>query len=254
MLMFPGRAYLICADARTGSSLLSAALRGTGRAGHPFEYFVREEIEKPWLREHLQIPPHVPFTTFGDWREHILRAGSEGGGIFGASVHYWQFATCVETFRCDHAAPIAVLQQFFPQLRYVWLSRNNYVAQAISHYVAMVTGAWNSRLAPVEGAREVPYDFDAIHHQVESARIVQENWREVLRPVMSLVLKLTYEELALDVPAATRRVCAHVGVNMEGLIVPEPALKKQAGPWSQIMEQRYRQERAARGLGNASPV
>ncbi len=54
--MFPGRAYLVCCDARTGSSLLAATLRATGRAGKPFEYFTRAEIDKPWLRAELRVP------------------------------------------------------------------------------------------------------------------------------------------------------------------------------------------------------
>ena len=77
---FPGRAYLVCCDARTGSSLLAATLRATGRAGKPFEYFTRAEIDKPWLRAELRMPDGVPFTSFPEWRDYILKAGSEMGG------------------------------------------------------------------------------------------------------------------------------------------------------------------------------
>ena len=67
---FPGRAYLVCCDARTGSSLLAATLRATGRAGKPFEYFARAEIDKPWLRAELRVPDDVAFTSFPDWRDY----------------------------------------------------------------------------------------------------------------------------------------------------------------------------------------
>jgi hypothetical protein len=40
VLMDLPRCYLICANARCGSTLLSRALSDTGIAGHPDEYFV----------------------------------------------------------------------------------------------------------------------------------------------------------------------------------------------------------------------
>ena len=97
--VYPGRAYFVCCDARTGSSLLAATLRGIGRAGKPFEYFSKAEIDKPWLRAELRVPDEVPFTSFPDWRDYILNAGSEMGGVFAASVHFFQLPELVETFR-----------------------------------------------------------------------------------------------------------------------------------------------------------
>ena len=85
---YAGPAYLICGDARTGSSLLASTLRATGVAGKPYEYFGLAEIDKPWMREQLSVPDGVPFTGFRDWVPYILKAGAENGGIFGASVHW----------------------------------------------------------------------------------------------------------------------------------------------------------------------
>jgi LPS sulfotransferase NodH len=254
---FAGRAYLVCCDARTGSSLLAATLRATGRAGKPFEYFTRAEIDKPWLRAELRVPDDIPFTSFPDWRDYILRAGSEMGGVFAASVHYWQLPHCVETFRAPGAdpatRPLDVLRAFFPQLRLVWLRRDNIVAQAISHHVAISTNIWNSRLGggkrPGESDREAPYDFDKIDHQVTSALNARQGWRAALTGAEAITLPLAYEDLAADLPAAVRRLCAHVGVELGDAPVPTPGLEKQAGPWSLELERLYREERRARGLG-----
>ena len=254
---FPGRAYLVCCDARTGSSLLAATLRATGRAGKPFEYFTRAEIDKPWLRAELRVPDDVAFPGFPAWRDVILKAGSEMGGVFAASVHYWQLGHCVETFRrpdADPATPaLAVLRGFFPELRLVWLRRENIVAQAISHHVAIATNYWNSRLAagvaPGESDRGAPYDFDKIHHQVESVLAAQSGWREALDGAEAITMPLAYEELAADLPGAARRLCGFVGVDLGDAPVRTPGLEKQAGPWSVEMERRYRDERRARGMG-----
>jgi LPS sulfotransferase NodH len=253
---FPGRAYIVCCDARTGSSLLASTLRETARAGKPFEYFARVEIDKPWLRAELRVPDDVAFTSFPAWRDVILKAGSELGGVFAASVHYWQLGDCVETFRRPEAdpatPPLAVLREFFPNLRLVLLRRDNIVAQAISHYVAIATNIWNSRqggaIPPAERDRGAAYDFDKIDHQVESVLAVTKGWGETLKGAEAITLPMSYEELAADLPAAVRRLCAFVGVDLGDARIRAP-LEKQAGPWSLEMERRYRDERRARGMG-----
>jgi len=251
---FPGRAYLVCGDARTGSSLLAATLRATGRAGKPFEYFTRAEIDKPWMRAELRVPEDLPFVSFPDWRDYIVKAGSEMGGIFAASVHYWQWPHCVETFRTTSAdSALGVLRRFFPDLRLIWLTRRNIVAQAISHHVAMSTNIWNSRLGgdkrPGESDRGAPYDFDRIEHQVQSVLAAQAGWRETLKGAEAITMALTYEELAADLAGAARRVCAFVGADLGAEPIRPPGLEKQAGAWSVEMEQRFREERVRRGLG-----
>jgi LPS sulfotransferase NodH len=252
---FAGRAYLVCCDARTGSNLLAATLRAAWRAGKPFEYFSRGEIDKPWLRAELRVPDGAPFTGFPDWRDYILHAGSEAGGVFAASVHYWQLGDCVQTFRAPGAdpamPPLAVLRGFFPDLRLVWLRRRNLVAQAISHYVAIATDIWDSRLSGApsgESDRGAAYDFDKIDHQVTSALAATQGWRETLAGAEAITLPLFYEELAADLAGSIRRVFAHVGVDPGDAPIPSPGLEKQAGAWSLEMERRYREERWARGL------
>ncbi|HXT06948.1 MAG TPA: Stf0 family sulfotransferase [Roseiarcus sp.] len=253
---FPGRAYLSCCDARTGSSLLAATLRATGRAGKPWEYFLRAEIDKAWMREELHVPDGAPFTSFADWRGYILNAGSERGGVFAASVHFWQLGDCVETFRRPDADPqlpaLEVLRGYFPDLRLVWLRRNNVVAQAISHYVAIATNIWTSRQGGArqsDSDRGAPYDFDKIDWQVSSAIAATEGWRATLKGAEAITLPLAYEELAADLPGAVARVFAHVGIALGPEPIRAPGLEKQAGAWSKELEQRYREERAARGMG-----
>lgn len=253
---FAGRAYLICCDARTGSNLLATTLRAVGRAGWPLEYFSRSEIDKPWLRAELRIPDGAPFTGFPGWRDYILRAGSQAGGVFAASVHYWQLGDCVETFRAPGAdpasPPLVVLRGFFPDLRLVWLRRHNLVAQAISHYVAISTDIWDSRpggARPGESDRGAAYDFDKIDDQVTSVLAATQGWRETLAGAEAITLPLFYEELAADLAGAVRRVFAHVGFDLGEALIPSTGLQKQAGAWSLEMEQRYREERRARGLG-----
>jgi trehalose 2-sulfotransferase len=265
MTSFPSRAYFICCDARTGSSLLAGTLRLTEVAGKPFEYFGRAEIDKPWLRYELRVPDDEPFTDFRNWRDYILRAGSEPNGIFGASVHWFQFENALSTFdmpppaeaRADRR-PIEVLRAFFPDLRLIWLRRKNIVAQAISHYVAIKTGEWHRRSSSAstirapsadQAERLAPYDFSAIDWQVKSAIVASGGWRAVLAESKEPPLELTYEEVSTDLAGTVKKVLDHLGVSLGSTPVPPPLLLKQASDWSAELERIYREDRHARGLG-----
>jgi LPS sulfotransferase NodH len=249
---FAGPAYLVCGDARTGSSLLISTLRATRIAGKPYEYFGVAEIDKPWMREQLHVPDSEPFTGFPAWRDYILRAGAENGGVFGASVHWFQADTLHQTFQRPGETLAATLLRVFPNLRLVRLRRRNLVAQAVSHHVAIVSNIWNSTSAPDRKPGEIdvgaPYDFAAIDQQVSNARLGAQGWAQRLAALQDITLALTYEELAADLEAGVRRVLAHVGVTAEGVAI-RPALRKQAGAWSLELERRYRAERRASGRG-----
>ncbi len=253
---FPNRAYFICADARTGSSLLAATLRLTEVAGKPFEYFGEAEIDKPWLREELRVPESVPFTGFRDWRDYIVKAGSELGGTFAATVHWFQWSHAISTFRDETAPQIsdtAVLRAYFPQLRLVWLRRENIVAQAISHYVAITTNVWSRRhgYTPPGGRTDhlAPYDFDKIDWQVKSALVADIGWRKTLADARDITLEISYEQISADLEGTVRRVLERVGIALGDKSVPPPILQKQASDWSRDLERRYREERATRGMG-----
>jgi LPS sulfotransferase NodH len=258
---FPSRAYFLCADARTGSSLLAGALRLTGLAGKPCEYFSEAEIDKPWLRkDELHVPDDEPFTGFRDWRDYILRAGSELNGVFGATVHWFQLKNALATFASEPSAPavigprsLDILRGFFPELRLIWLRRKNVVAQAISHYVAINTGVWNysslSTIPMVTVDVNVPYDFSSIDWQVKSANVAADGWRSILKGSEHLTLALTYEELADDLAGAVRKVLTHLDISLGEAEPPLAPLQKQASVWSHELERRYRGERRARGLG-----
>jgi LPS sulfotransferase NodH len=250
---FPGPAYLICGDARTGSSLLASTLRTMQEAGKPLEYFGRAEIDKQWMREQLHTPDGEPFVSFVAWRDYILQAGSEYGGIFGASVHWFQAETLHDTFRQpgETLSLAATLRKFFPQLRLIRLRRRNLVAQGMSHYVAITNNIWNTTSAPhlKPGEHDVatPYDFDKIDEQVLNARLGRDGWRRELAEAQDITLPLTYEELAADLEGSVRRVLLHIGAPAEGPL--RPYLQKQSGARSLEMERLYREERRARGLG-----
>jgi LPS sulfotransferase NodH len=248
--------YLICGGARTGTNLLAAALRGTGAAGWPLEYFNTPTMNDANMLARLGLE-HIPadMPDVASRLELILAAGTHKG-TFGATVHWWDVDNLLAALsrRRGRALPkhgdaADGLRACLPRLRYIWLTRNNKVAQAISHYRALKTGAW---YRPSDGgsmtaeAPEVPYDFAALSELVVTAQVEAAGWRSFLRGCEAVTLSLTYEEIAADYAGAIVRAAAFIGVPLAREAVPPPAFHRQADARSREWENRYRaEERAA---------
>ena len=152
-------AYLICSGMRTGSNLIATALRQTRIAGRPETYFDIWDVDQPWMREALGVPQDVKFTSFADWFDIILRAGTKNC-VFGAKVHWHHLDDLVAAVQSadrhrpeeELVRPADALRAFFPNLRFIWLRRENLVAQGISHYLAVKTNRW---IVPIAKMRSV---------------------------------------------------------------------------------------------------
>ena len=249
--------YLICGAPRTGTNLLATTLRLTGAAGWPLEYFNIPSMNDPYMLRRLgleRIPDDMP--DFASRLKLILAAGTRKG-TFGATVHWWDIDRLLEAVGRHRGRAVAKrgdatdgLLSFFPRLRYIWLTRDNKVAQAISHYLARKTGVWSRSSnggSVMPEPPEVPYDFAAISMLVTSAKAETAGWTSFLRGCEALTLNLTYEEIAADYTGAIVRAAAFIGVPLAREAVPPPALQRQADARSREWENRYRAEERASG-------
>ncbi len=246
--------YLLCAGARTGSNLLASALRRTGICGLPFEYFNTDLMNDDAILKELGLSAGpVDVEALAARLEAILRGGTTPNGVFGATVHWWdldRLRAAVGKSRACEIPPLGSapdgLRAFFPGLRYVWLRRENKVAQGISHYIATRTGAWHRwvRDLPTRQGQvpEVVYDFAAIKDFVTTAEAEDAGWRGFLADSSSITLSLTYEDLAADYRGTVTRVLTFLDVAAGGVEIPPPAFHRQADARSVEWERRYREE------------
>src|SRR5215469_3930753 len=140
----PFKSYLICCAERTGSTLLSEGLIATGVAGRPQSYFNRVAHFNPRYQRLLGNAKDDD-----NYLDKVAAAATTPNGVFAAKVHWEHFLNLLA--KVDRALPPgsagggsvhARLQMRFPDLRYIWLTRRNAVARAISHYRAQKTGRW----------------------------------------------------------------------------------------------------------------
>ncbi len=166
----PERSYLVCATPRSGSTLVCQALKETGVAGRPEEYFEAlrntgrprrpEEyfkgVEDPSILDHLgerglvdDPPPRNPLwsrAAYDRYLEWAMEIGTTPNGVFGAKLMWGYFGDFVSLLRNIPAyrdLPLAdLLPTVFPDLTFVRVVRANKVRQAVSLWKAVQTATW----------------------------------------------------------------------------------------------------------------
>lgn len=241
---FPGalQPYVIASSPRTGSTLLARLLWDTGLVGAPKEYLNPMQLRDWGLR--LGSPP----TT---WALSLLRGHAVGlagrpplcpnsaahlravmkrrtgpSGHFGLKLHFHHFEQ-----HCG--AGIAPLLGGEP--RWIHITRQDRVAQAISWDRALQSGQWaahqsGGRLPERYSRRRIQSALDRIEAQ-------EAGWRSVLagRPVQ----QLSYEGLVGDKLGTLRECLSWLGVDAQSVVLPPDGLRRQSDGVSATWKQRF---------------
>jgi LPS sulfotransferase NodH len=267
-------AYLVCATQRSGSTLLCEALKATGVAGRPEEFFEArpetgippepldylEGIDDPYVTGLLDGAPSPPAPAYsalagvGSWDEHVERVrrdGTTSNGVFGAKVMWNQLADIARLSGRDEE-PLDLLQGLLSPTHWVWVRRRDVLRQAVSLWRALQTQTWRE----AGGSQpEAVYSRAAIAHLTALLADQDAAWgtffaRHRLRP-----LELVYEDHAPDVPAAVARVLEHLGVAApEGCIPREAPMERQSDGISDEWAEAYRRGIAVRPHNTPHPL
>jgi trehalose 2-sulfotransferase len=267
--------YLVCATPRSGSTLLCQALAQTGVAGRPEEYF--EALRQSGLPRrpheyfdpdrHANIVERLAFREMpdGDARPNPLwhpetydryltwarEEGTTPNGVFGAKLMWGYLGDLAQLLRgIDGMAGRALpdlLERAFPGLRYLQITRQDKVRQAVSLWKAVQTQAWKRE----PGAEEMPdvepvFSFRAINYLVRLLTAHDASWDAYFLGLGNEPLKITYEELADSTDAVVRRVLEHLGIPApDDLVISTPRLSVQADEVSERWVARVQEHLAA---------
>jgi trehalose 2-sulfotransferase len=276
----PVRSYLVCATPRSGSTLLCEVLGSTELAGHPAEYFLRKDYAH-WCRE-------WDVRGFDAFLDRALAAGTTPNGVFGAKVMWGYFDDMVarlaaarrmrvvspslhrgrtplspthrRTFprllvsrtralRCPRISADELLQNTFPDLTYVHITRRDKVRQAISRWklrqtkVATVRSDKNAALA----AAPVRFSYMAIDRLVREARAHEAAWEAFYAEAGVTPIRVIYEELAADPSGSVHAVLMRLGVSVPNADIPiSVQLRRQSDDISEHWYELYHSRRARR--------
>ena len=177
-------------------------LYAAGGAGWPGEWFWREDVERNWAEWGVS-----------SWREYldrVLEAGTGPNGVFCTKL-MWGWLPAGRAVRATQydEDDVAVLRTFFPEPSFVWVRRDDAVAQAVSWAKAVQTGQWAS-FQPVRAEPE--FDFDQIDGLYHLARVHDGAWTRWFAAHGVDPIRVVYEELAADPTGVTEDVLDRLGL------------------------------------------
>jgi LPS sulfotransferase NodH len=261
----PTISYIICTTPRSGSNLLSEALRLTGRAGRPQEYFLywyasihepdglSSETIKPWL-----LPT-------GAYVRKVIRQGTTPNGVFGVKVMQGYFDLIVDRLKTlpefkKLRAP-EVLESIFPNLHYIRVVRKDKIRQAVSLAKAVQSGKWYDMKGQEQEAQETSsspstvdwidfrpkaranrlvYDFNQIATCYRRLQKWEKAWDTYFRKARIKPYRVIYEQFIQSYEQTTQDILGYLKVPLpEAWTCQDRHLKRQSDGINEEWTQRF---------------
>ena len=263
----PDRSYLVCATPRSGSTLVCKALRDTGVAGRPEEYFealrstgrprrpeeyftglddrsIFDELGNPESRGDATAPPpswsRTAYDRYLDWTKE---AGTTDNGVFGAKLmwqHLGDFAGLLRGIPAYRELPLPdLLPAAFPNLTFVRVVRANKVRQAVSLWKAVQSASWSDAGAATEDdppywafleehKPQLRFHYRAIGHLLEQILAAEASWDAFFEHTRVRPILVLYENFAADYTTSTLNILERLQLEIPDDVHIEPQMKSQS--------------------------
>ncbi|HEP6427168.1 Stf0 family sulfotransferase [Burkholderia cenocepacia] len=201
------RSYTIAFTPRCGSTALSNALSHAG-IGQPTEYFQYPyDAQSPFRR--------APSDDFSRDLEALVREQS-ANAIFGAKIMHDHRAH-LDDWLESSVAGYTTLDDILPNHRWIYVRRDDSIAQAVSLFIADETGTWHLPADANAPEPDVRYDFLAILAKLMMLQSHEANWDAYFRKTGIQPLRTSYEALS-DAPSQLLdSIAAHLGLPADRL-------------------------------------
>ena len=237
------RSYVICSTPRTGSTLLCGLLSSTGVAGRPESYFRRQD-DIGWAARWGICGPDGNF-DLADYFQAATEAGKSPNGVFAARVMWGTLDEMLADLRRlypeEAGDDLAVLTAAFGPMRFVYLRRDDLVAQAVSRVRAEETEVWfeTDDSQPVGPVARPRFDAERISRYVREAEEHNAAWQAWFHSVGTEPHKVVYEDLDADPVATTLRVLDYLDIRLPPSAVVTPKHRRLADALSAEWAARY---------------
>ena len=234
--LIPKTSYLICATPRSGSTLLCEALKNTGLAGNPDEYFG---------------PMHVPrwngiwqTNTADAYLQKVFEQGTGPNHVFGIKVMrlYWQ-DFLKQLRQIEDTATLSehdLLEALFPNLKYIWITRQDKVRQAVSWLKFLQGSAWYWEDEEPQQLENLEFRPQVIDDFLKQTAIHESAWLAFFKQARVKPHIVVYEALAEDYEGTTKDVLDFLGIGYtHPLHFRKRRMRKQADSLSDAWVQRY---------------
>jgi LPS sulfotransferase NodH len=218
------RFYCICFSIRSGSSLLAEDLAQWG-IGDPTEYF---QLPDPAL-----VDVHMP-----DYL--VALAETARNDCFGFKISWDQTYELVNRIRRDGDESVGFdLRTVFPDLRYIHITRDDKVAQAISAWRAQSSGTWHWPVGTHVEPGRPQYEPEAIKFYLQQTLAEEWLWQSHFEEVGIEPLAVRYEDYVQDRPGHLNRIVDYLGLTrVAGPL--EERLHIMRDDWTEQIADRFR--------------
>lgn len=238
--MKPHTSYVISAVQRSGSSLLCEALKNTGLAGNPEEYFLDGQgwEDGEWAQKN-----HV--TTRSDYLRLVFDHGTSPNGVFGVKVMWNYFPIMIDKLTAlpgyEGLPAPQIMMDLFPNVHFLWMVRRDKVRQAVSWAKAAQTDnyAWHKGKVPTP-KQDPSFDFtfiDNLHRLIIEG---EAGWQSFFDKCGVQPIKVTYEDFVEDYEGTALRILDTLKIPYpKDLQFGERQLQKQADALNDSWVDRY---------------
>jgi LPS sulfotransferase NodH len=232
------RSFFVCSTPRTGSTMLGNLLADTGLVGRAGEAF-----GEPFRRD---VVPTLSRRTFDDYLVRESERRARGTGTLGYKLHWDQVELFLYLLGLRRglrgATDAEVVAAVFPEPRYVFMTREDSLAQAVSWWRSITTGKWIDGETP---SGEPRFDPAGIGERLRRIEAHNQAWRHWFETNRVEPLWVTYEQLVADPTGEARRILEFVGVGVPEGFAIAPRTEVQADALNREWIERYRGSHAA---------
>jgi LPS sulfotransferase NodH len=282
----PTRSYLVCSTPRSGSTLVCKALRDTGVAGRPEEYFealrstgrprrpeeyfagvddrsIFDELGDPG--DGGSPPPAWSRTAYDRYLDWAMEQGTTDNGVFGAKL-MWQylgdFVGLLRGIPDFRDLPLSeLLPAAFPDLTFVRVVRANKIRQAVSLWKAVQTASWSDKGGDAAPTEEAPYrayleehkpqlrfHYQAISHLLDQTLAAEASWDAFFEHTRIKPILVLYENFYADYVSSTVNILERLGLEPPADFSPEPQTRQQSDGINDDWARRFSELRLGTGF------
>lgn len=210
--------YIICTTPRSGSNLLCGLLSSSNKMGNPSEYL------NPWgsfipLAKNNHLLDSQGRISMEAYLKYFIEKKSTSNGCFGLKLLFGQL---------ERFGEFQAVKDFLQQSRYIWLVRQDTIAQAVSLYIATETDAWKSFTEEKKSREKLEYNEKKIYDYIE--KIIRHNleWKKFFLVNQIEYLQVNYEDLIVTPQTICQKICNFCGIETDHqFLIDKVQFKKQ---------------------------
>lgn len=228
----PDISCFICANYRSGSTLLSVALQKTRAVGRPGEVYAPSSMKRKFTEWSL------PDESYMTYLRAVLEHDTTPNNVYSVKIMYPDMQFLVGNLRDlsgDTASrEIDLLTQVFPNPRFMYISRRDKIRQGISFY----------KLYLKDNNKAFVFDLEEIDRRIEMSIIRNEvEWQLFFERNTIEPFRIIYEDFAADYENTLNKVIDYLGISDGDKITwGDPPMEKLADELTEQWVDRYLNE------------